>query len=53
MIPITCRAEELWERQYECFHHPHPRIQMKMAAVLRTDSARPASPPRRSEAGRY
>lgn len=36
MISITCRTEELWEQQYEYFHHPHPRIQMKMTAARRT-----------------
>ena len=36
MIHITCDAEELEELRYEHFHHPHPRVQMKMAAVHMT-----------------
>jgi len=36
MIHITCDAEKLEELRYEHFHHPHPRVQMKMAAVHMT-----------------
>ena len=36
MIPVTCDAEALDELRYEHFHHPHPRVPMKMAAVQMT-----------------
>lgn len=36
MIQVTCDAKELDELRYEHFHHPHPRVQMKMAAVQMT-----------------
>ncbi len=36
MISMTCRAEELKALRDEHFPPPHPRGQMKMAAVQRT-----------------
>ncbi len=36
MISVTCSAEELKALRDEHFHHPHPRGQMKIAAVQRT-----------------
>ena len=36
MIQIPGSAEELNALRSEHFHHPHPRVQMKMAAVQLT-----------------
>ena len=33
MIHLTCTEDEIEALRYEHFHHPHPRVQMKMAAV--------------------
>lgn len=36
MIHLTCTEDEIEALRYEHFHHPHPRLQMKMAAVQLT-----------------
>jgi len=34
MTRIEFREEEIERLRYECFHHPHPRVQVKMEALL-------------------
>jgi transposase len=36
VIHLTCTEDEIEALRYEHFHHPHPRVQMKMAAVQLT-----------------
>ncbi len=36
MIRLPCTEEEIEALRYEHFHYPHPRVQMKMAAVQLT-----------------
>ncbi len=36
MIQVTCTQDELDALRHEHFYHPHPRVQMKMAAVQLT-----------------
>src|SRR5947209_16003437 len=34
MLRLTFTEEEVKELQYQRYHHPHPRVQMKMEALL-------------------
>ncbi len=34
MIRITFTEEQVAQLRYERFHHPHPRVQAKMEALL-------------------
>jgi transposase len=34
MLHLTFTAEEIEELHYQRYHHPHPRVQMKMEALL-------------------
>jgi len=36
VIHLQCSKEEIDALRYEHFHYPHPRVQMKMAAVQLT-----------------
>ena len=34
MLRLTCTEDEVKALHYQRYHHPHPRVQMKMEAVL-------------------
>lgn len=34
MLRLTCTEDEVKDLHYQRYHHPHPRVQMKMEAVL-------------------
>jgi hypothetical protein len=46
MLRLTFSEQDIKELDYQRYHHPHPRVQRKMEALLRKRQ-RLASPPDR------